>query len=159
MILSGTFAFNGPRMTVWELLQDPAVLAKALPGTKTLTQTSEDHYEGVMKVTVGPMTAAEFVVKVELRDKVEPEKFVMHIDGKGGVGFTSGTATIELEELPGPVTVMTYTSDVQIGGRMAGVGQRLLESVSKMMTKQALEALNKELQSRIDAELGSGDPE
>ena len=76
-------------------LQDPDVLAKALPGTKTLTKTSEDHYEGVMKVSVGPMTAAEFVVKVELKDKIEPEKFAMHIDGKGGVGFTSGIATIE----------------------------------------------------------------
>ena len=149
MILAGTFTFNGPRATVWELLQDPTVLAKALPGTKTLTRTSEDHYEGVMKVSVGPMTAAEFVVKVELKDKIEPERFAMHIDGKGGVGFTSGVATIELQELPGPVTVMNYTSDVQIGGRIAGVGQRLLESVGKMMTKQALDALNKELQGRI----------
>jgi len=149
MILSGTFTFNGPRATVWQLLQDPDVLAKALPGTKTLTKTSEDNYEGVMKVSVGPMTAAEFIVKVALKDKVEPERFAMHIDGKGGVGFTTGTATIELQEQPGPVTVMTYTSDVQIGGRIAGVGQRLLESVGKMMTKQALDALNKELQSRM----------
>ena len=149
MILSGTFTFNGPRATVWQLLQDPDVLAKALPGTKTLTKTSEDNYEGVMKVSVGPMTAAEFIVKVALKDKVEPERFAMHIDGKGGVGFTTGTATIELQEQPGPVTVMTYTSDVQIGGRIAGVGQRLLESVGKMMTKQALDALNKELQARM----------
>jgi carbon monoxide dehydrogenase subunit G len=95
------------------------------------------------------MTAAEFVVKVELKDKVAPEKFSMHIDGKGGVGFTKGTATIELREQPGPVTLMTYTSDVQIGGKIAGVGQRLLESVGKMMTKQALDALDKELQARL----------
>jgi uncharacterized protein len=149
MILTGTFTFNGPRTTVWELLQDPAVLAKALPGTKTLTRTRDDHYEGVMKVSVGPMTAAEFVVTVELKDKVAPEAFVMHIDGKGGVGFTTGTASIRLQELPGPVTVMDYSSDVQVGGRIAGVGQRLIESVGKMMTKQALDALNKELQARI----------
>jgi len=149
MILNGTFTFNDPRAAVWDLLQDPTVLAKALPGTKTLTRTSEDHYEGVMKVSVGPMTAAEFKVKVQLKDKIEPEKFAMHIDGKGGVGFTSGIATITLEEFPGPVTLMNYTSDVQIGGRIAGVGQRLLESVGKMMTKQALDALNHELQSRL----------
>jgi len=149
MILNGTFTFNGPRAAVWDLLQDPTVLAKALPGTKTLTRTSEDHYEGVMGVSVGPMTAAEFKVKEQLKDKIEPEKFAMHIDGKGGVGFTSGIATITLEELPGPVTLMNYTSDVQIGGRIAGVGQRLLESVGKMMTKQALDALNHELQSRL----------
>jgi len=95
------------------------------------------------------MSAAEFAISVELKDKVEPEKFAMVIDGKGGVGFTKGTATIVLEEQPGPVTVMTYTSDVQIGGKIAAVGQRLLESVGKMMTKQALEALNKELKARL----------
>jgi uncharacterized protein len=149
MILNGTFTFKGPRLVVWDLLQDPAVLAKALPGTKTLTKTADDHYEGVMKVSVGPMTAAEFTVIVELKDKVAPEKFSMHIDGKGGVGFTSGVATIALEELPGPLTVMTYSSDVQIGGRIAGLGQRLLESASKMMTRQALDALEKELQARL----------
>lgn len=149
MILSGTFTFEGPRTRVWEILQDPAVLAKALPGTKTLTQVGEDRYQGVMKVNVGPVNAAEFAMNVELKDKVPPEKFALVIDGKGGVGFTKGTATITLDEQPGPVTVMTYTSDVQVGGKIAAVGQRLLESVGKMMTKQALEALNKELQARL----------
>jgi uncharacterized protein len=150
MILSGTFTFEGPRARVWEILQDPAVLAKALPGTKTLTQVGEDKYQGVMKVSVGPVNAAEFAMSVELKDKVEPEKFSMVIDGKGGVGFTKGTASIALEEQPGPVTVMTYTSDVQVGGKIAAVGQRLLESVGKMMTRQALDALNKELKLRLE---------
>jgi carbon monoxide dehydrogenase subunit G len=149
MILSGTFTFEGPRARVWEILQDPAVLAKALPGTKTLTQVGEDKYQGVMKVSVGPVNAAEFAMSVELKDKVEPEKFSMVIDGKGGVGFTKGTASIVLEEQPGPVTVMTYSSDVQVGGKIAAVGQRLLESVGKMMTRQALDALNKELKLRL----------
>jgi len=149
MILTGTFTFDGPRAKVWEILQDPAVLAKALPGTRTLTQVAENRYEGVMKVSVGPMSAAEFAVNVELKDKVAPERFTMHIDGKGGLGFTKGTATIALQEQAGPVTVMTYSSDVQVGGKIAAVGQRLLESVGKMMTKQALESLNKELQARL----------
>ncbi len=149
MILSGTFTFDGPRDRVWDLLQDPDVLAKALPGTKTLTQVGDDRYQGVMKVSVGPVNAAEFAVNVELKDKVPPEKFAMTIDGKGAVGFTKGSATIDLAEQAGPVTVMTYTSDVQIGGRIAAVGQRLLESVGKMMARQALEALNNELKLRL----------
>src|SRR4030095_8022621 len=122
MILSGTFTFEGPRERVWEILHDPEVLAKALPGTKTLTQVGDDRYQGVMKVSVGPMSAAEFAISVELKDKIEPATFTMLIDGKGGVGFTKGTATIALDEQPGPVTVMTYTSDVQIGGKIAAVG-------------------------------------
>jgi hypothetical protein len=149
MILSGTFTFEGPRTRVWEVLQDPDVLAKALPGTKTLTKVGDDRYQGVMKVSIGPMSAAEFAITVDLKDKIEPESFAMVIDGKGAVGFTKGTATIVLEEQPGPVTVMSYTSDVQIGGKIAAVGQRLLESVGKMMTKQALESLNRELKARL----------
>ena len=149
MILNGTFTFEGPRTRVWDILQDPEVLAKALPGTKTLTRVGEDRYQGVMKVNVGPMSAAEFAVNVELKDKIAPERFAMQIDGKGAVVFTKGTAKIELEEQSGPVTLMTYTSDVQIGGKIAAVGQRLLESVGKMMTKQALDALNKELKQRL----------
>jgi carbon monoxide dehydrogenase subunit G len=152
MMLNGTFTFNGPRAKVWGILQDPAVLAKALPGTKTLTKVGDDRFEGVMKVSVGPMSAAEFAVNVELRDQVPPERFVMHIDGKGSVGFTKGTAIIELVEhngQPGPVTVMNYSSDMQIGGKIAALGQRLLESVGKMMTRQALEALDGELKARL----------
>lgn len=149
MILNGTFTFNGPRAKVWELLQDPVVLAKALPGTERLALTSEDHYQGVMKVSVGPVTAARFDVTVTLKDKVAPHTMAMQIEGKGPVGFTRGTASVVLEERSENKTEMQYASDVQIGGRIASVGQRLLESVSKMMMRQALEALERELASRL----------
>ena len=90
MNLSGTFGFAGPRATVWALLHDPAVLAKALPGTKTLTLAGPGRYEGAMKVSIGPLTAAEFAVVVTLTDETEPSHFAMQIDGKGGVGFARG---------------------------------------------------------------------
>lgn len=151
MTLSGSFTFGGPRAIVWDLLQDPAVLAKALPGTKTLTQASADRYEGTMKISVGPVTAAEFSVSVTLKDLVPPESFVMQIDGKGAVGFTRGSASVDLQEQPDGATLMTYSSDVLVGGRIAAVGQRLIESVAKMMIRQALDALNKELQARLQA--------
>ena len=151
MNLNGSFTFDGPRATVWDLLQDPAVLAKALPGAKTLTQTAPDRYEGTMKVSVGPVTAAEFAIAVTLADKVPPQRFTMEIEGKGAAGFTRGTASIDLQEQPGGGTVMHYSSNVQVGGRVAAVGQRLLESVGRMMMKQALEALNKALAARLQA--------
>ena len=151
MILSGTFRFNGPRQTVWDLLQDPDVLAKALPGTERLTMSGPDRYEGVMKVSIGPMTAAKFDVTVTLGDKQPPDRFTMQIDGKGAVGFARGTAAVSLQDQDGG-TAMDYTSDVQIGGRIASVGQRLIESVSRMMMRQALEALDRELRTRIDAD-------
>jgi carbon monoxide dehydrogenase subunit G len=149
MNLTGTFTFNGPRQKVWDLLQDPDVLAKALPGTERLTLAGPDRYEGVMKVSVGPMTAAKFDVTVTLGDKRPPERFTMQIDGKGGVGFAHGTASVELREQP-EGTEMHYASDVQIGGRIASVGQRLIESVSRMMMRQALESLDRELRTRMN---------
>ena len=152
MILNGTFTFNGPRQKVWDLLQDPDVLAKALPGTERLTMSGPDRYEGVMKVSVGPMTAAKFDVTVALGNKQPPERFTMQIDGKGSVGFARGTASVALQDQADGGTAMEYTSDVQIGGRIASVGQRLIESVSRMMMRQALESLDRELQSRIEAD-------
>jgi carbon monoxide dehydrogenase subunit G len=74
----------------------------------------------------------------------------MHIEGKGGVGFTRGTASVELAEQPENRTLMTYDSDVQVGGKIASVGQRLIESVGKMMMRQALDALARELRARLD---------
>jgi carbon monoxide dehydrogenase subunit G len=125
------------------------VLAKALPGTERLTLTGPDRYAGLMKVSVGPVTAATFDVAVALSDKVEPERFSLEIDGKGGVGFTKGAATIALAEQGPSETLMTYSSNVQVGGKIAAVGQRLIESVAKTMMSKALEALQRELQSRL----------
>jgi carbon monoxide dehydrogenase subunit G len=150
MNLNGTYTFDGPRAVVWDLLQDPVVLAKALPGTERLALTADDRFEGVMKVSVGPVTAAKFDVVVTLKDKIPPHMFAMQIDGKGAVGFTRGTANVELTEPAAGSTVMTYSSDVQVGGRIASVGQRLIESVGKMMMRQALDALARELRARLD---------
>jgi carbon monoxide dehydrogenase subunit G len=150
MNLNGSYTFAGPRSKVWDLLQDPDVLAKALPGTERLARTAEDRYEGVMKVSVGPVTAAKFDIVVVLGDKVEPERFTMQIDGKGAVGYTRGSASIALAD-HSDGTELTYSSNVQVGGKIAAVGQRLLESVGKMMMKQALEALQRELKTRLQA--------
>ena len=151
MTLDGTFTFGGPRALVWDLLQDPAVLAKVLPGTERLELTGPDQFRGVMKVSVGPVTAARFDVSVALTDKVAPDRFGLQIDGKGAVGHTRGTAKIELSEATADTTLMQYTSDVQIGGKIAALGQRLIESVGRKMMKEALDALELELRARLAA--------
>jgi hypothetical protein len=152
VIVEGSYDFPATRETVYDLLEDPHVLVKALPGAKSLVQTGDGTYEGVMSVGVGPVSAAAFDVRVELYDRLRPEKFAMRIDGKGGIGFTRGTATISLDEM-NDVTTMHYRADLQVGGRIAGVGQRLLDSASKTMTRQGLEALNRELQARVGSPL------
>jgi uncharacterized protein len=151
MNLNGTFTFGGPRAKVWDLLQDPDVLAKALPGTERLARVGDDRFEGVMKVSVGPMTAAKFDVVVVLGDKMPPEHFSMQIDGKGAVGYTRGTASVELSEETADTTRMQYASNVQVGGKIASLGQRLIESVSRMMMQQVLDGLEREIRARLQA--------
>jgi carbon monoxide dehydrogenase subunit G len=150
MILDGEHTFNGPRQTVWNLLQDPEVLAKAMPGARRLTRTGDGTYEGVIRIGVGPVTAAEWTLNVAIREPVEPESYIMQVDSKGALGFTRGTATVNLDEAEGG-TRMRYHADLSIGGKVASVGQRLLDQVARMMTKQGLDALNKELESRLAA--------
>jgi carbon monoxide dehydrogenase subunit G len=152
MNLNGTFTFNGPRERVWALLQDPAALAAALPGTERLTLAAPDRYEGVMKVSIGPLTAAAFDVIVTLTEKESPRHFSMNIDAKGSVGFSRGIASVDLQDQPDATTLMEYSSSVQVGGRIAAVGQRLVDSVASMMMRQALEALARQLTTAMTAD-------
>ena len=150
MIVEGTYTFTAPRQVVWDLLQDPEVLAKALPGARRLEKVDEDRFEGEMQVGVGPVSAAAFKMSVELSDKVVPEGFSMTVDSKGTIGFTRGTARVELAEHEDG-TLMTYRADLKVGGKIAGVGQRVLDSASRTMTRQGLDALNREVLTRLGA--------
>ena len=148
MIVEGTHTFPGPREVVWGMLLDPEVLAKTMPGSSTITRVAEDRYEGKMKVGVGPITAAEFDVVITLANAVPPERYAMLIEGRGRFGFTRGKAAVTLVP-DGGGTAMTYQADLQIGGKIAAVGQRLLDTVSRMMLRQGLEAMTAELERRL----------
>ncbi|CAN5724410.1 hypothetical protein BH23GEM6_BH23GEM6_22230 [soil metagenome] len=148
MLIQGTFLFNGPRELVWELLQDPDVLIKALPGAQKLERVEGNRYQGSMRVGVGPVTAAEWSVQVDLHDLSPPESYRMLIESRGPLGFTRGSASVELSSM-GAATEMDYRADLQVGGKVAGVGQRLLDQVARMLTKHGLDALSKELEARL----------
>ena len=145
MIIESEFRFNASRQAVYEGLQDPEILAQALPGTERLELVGECLYTGEMVVSVGPVTAARFDVSVELVDPVEPESFSMIVGGKGKVGFVEGKADVRLEDY-GEECLMIYRAELGIGGRVASVGQRLLDSVGKTMSNRGLKAVDKMLQ-------------
>jgi carbon monoxide dehydrogenase subunit G len=150
MIVDGEHVFAGPREVVWELLQDPEVLSKAMPGAARLALVGDGAYEGSIRVGVGPVTAAEWKLAVTLEDRVAPEHYVMQVDSKGPIGFTRGAATVDLAEADGGgSTRMRYHADLQVGGKVAGVGQRLIDQVAKMMTQRGLNALSGELERRL----------
>lgn len=150
MKISGDFTFEGPREEVWELLQDPDVLITALPGAKQLDKTGEDEYEAKLQVRVGPVNGV-FDTQIKLSDKQPPEQYTMQVDSSSPQGFANGSAVVTLTEQGPTTTLMNYDATLQVGGRLASVGQRMLDTVSKSLTRQSLEAMNQALQARLAA--------
>jgi len=153
MKLEGEFTFNGSRQEVWDLLQDPDILASSLPGAKNMQQTGDDEYQGEMVVKVGPLNGV-FTANIKLKDKVHPQSYTMLVESKGNVGFANGTAKIELTEKEEKSTLMKYTAELQVGGRLASVGQRMLDTVGRSLTRQGLEAMNNALKARMSSDSG-----
>jgi carbon monoxide dehydrogenase subunit G len=151
MKLAGEYLFDGPRDVVWELVRDPDVLATALPGTQSLEKVEENVYEGKMNVRIGPVTGL-FSGRLVVSNEVPPESCTLTVEGKGAPGFGKGSGDCKLIEQEDGKTLMTYEGELQVGGTIANVGQRLIESVANSMAKQAFESLNRSLQARLAGE-------
>lgn len=148
MKLQGEYIFDGPREEVWEIIRDPEVLATALPGTQSLEQVGENEYEGTMHVRIGPV-AGVFAGKIVVSDEMPPESCKLQVEGKGAPGFANGTGYVTLVEQGDDQTLLQYEGDMQVGGRIASVGQRLIDTASKSMIAQGLESLNNALKVRM----------
>ncbi|MFN8467932.1 MAG: SRPBCC domain-containing protein [Caldilineaceae bacterium] len=149
MRLEGTHLFAAPREAVWKALMDPAMLAGALPGWEQLVQTGENQYRAVMIVKVGPVQG-RFEGKILLEDIIVPESYLMKVDGQGAPGLMTGEGRLQLEEADGG-TLLRYGGDITVGGRIAGVGQRLIEHTAKSLTQQGLQALDVTIAARLAA--------
>jgi carbon monoxide dehydrogenase subunit G len=148
MKIDGEFTFQGSREKVWELLLDPQVIATVLPGTENLKQVNENEYQGDMQTKVGPISGV-FNGKVVLSNKVAPERYNMSIDAKGNAGFLKGSGLVQLIAQPDGTTLLKYEIEADVGGPIASVGQRLMETVGKGVARTGLESLNSALQVRL----------
>jgi len=155
MKVEGEYLFDVAPQEVWEGLLDPTVLAATMPGCEKLELTGEDQYEGTLNIKVGPVQG-KFQGKIQLEDIRVSEGYTVKVDGRGAPGFVKATATVELSA-EGNQTRLEYNGDAQVGGRIASVGQRLLDSSAKSIIKQSLEGLNETLKAR-SAAAASGDP-
>ena len=134
MKIEGSNEIPAPHDRVWSALLDPDMLAQAIPGCEKLEAIGADEYKAVLKVGVGPVKGT-FEGKVRLTDQEPPNRYKMAMEGSGGPGFVRGEAVMELLPIESGTRV-TYNADVQIGGLIASVGQRMLGGVSRMMLDQ-----------------------
>jgi carbon monoxide dehydrogenase subunit G len=135
MKIEGSYQIAMPRQKVWEAFLDPERLRQAIPGCEKLEPVGDDEYRTTMRVGVAAVKGT-FEGKVRLSDKQPPDSYRMAVEGSGGPGFLRGDAVMTLADAPGGGTTISYSADVQVGGLIAGVGQRMLGGVSKMMADQ-----------------------
>jgi len=133
--LSGEYTIAADRELVWELLNDPEILRQCIPGCEEIEATGEDAFTAKVTLKIGPVKA-KFGGSVVLSDKVYPESYRISGEGKGGIaGFASGGANVHKKEAENG-TILTYSVDAQIGGKIAQLGSRLINSTSKKLAAQ-----------------------
>ena len=153
MNVEGTYSFAATRDEVWASILDPEVLTKTLPGVQELKETGENEYWASMKIRIGPVQGV-FSGTVKLFDLEAPSSLHLVMDGKGAPGFVKGEGHLRLEE-DGHSTILKYAGEAQVGGRIASIGQRLMESSTKALINQSLDSLDTIITARVQgAELG-----
>ncbi|MGI8987991.1 MAG: SRPBCC family protein [Bryobacteraceae bacterium] len=137
MKISGSYRISLPRERAYALLQDPEVLAKCIPGCDELKESAPGEYEMKLKMAISSVQGM-FIGKVRIADQAPPDSFRLSVDGKGKVGFVKGEGLLTL--IPAEsATDVAYEGDVNVGGLIAGVGQRLIDSSAKFIIKKFFE--------------------
>ena len=131
MKLSGSYQINLEKQKVWESLNDPNILEKAIPGCEEFRKNSETEFTATATNKIGPFNAS-FTGDIELKDINAPNSYVIEGSGNSSVGFASGSAKVNLEDLNG-VTKLNYEVEANVGGKIAQVGSRLIDMTAKKM--------------------------
>ena len=131
MTMKGEATLPASKQTVWEKLNDPAVLKESIPGCQALEKTSDTSFSAPAKIKVGPVSAT-FKGNVELTDLDPPNGYKISGQGEGGVaGFAKGGARVALTDAPGGGTILGYDVEANVGGKLAQLGGRLIDGVAK----------------------------
>jgi carbon monoxide dehydrogenase subunit G len=133
MDMTGERRIAAPREKVWAALNDPEVLKAAIPGCESLERVGENELKATAAVKIGPI-AARFNGRVNLLDLDPPQSYRLVGEGQGGVaGFAKGGANVRLAEDGPGATVLAYTVQAQVGGKIAQLGARLIDATAKQM--------------------------
>jgi carbon monoxide dehydrogenase subunit G len=137
--IGGSSTLAVPLDRAYEMMQDPEVLAKAMPGCESLERIGPDEYRMKMKLAMASISGA-FEGKVRITDQQPPTSFKLVVEGTGKIGFMKGEGLLKLSPA-GEGTDVSYEGDVQVGGTIAAVGQRLIDVTAKMMIKRFFDKL------------------
>ncbi len=143
MKIAGSYALAIPQERAYEVLQDPIILAKCMPGCDRLDKIGDDLYAMKMKMLIASVSGL-FEGRVQIVDGSRPSAFKLIVEGKGKIGFMKGEGLLNLVPVEQGTDVQ-YTGEVHIGGTLASVGQRLVDSTSKMMIKRFFDKLASEV--------------
>lgn len=146
MKITGNRLMKGSRQEVWDIFQDPKALEKSFPGIDEFKEAGEDQWEATVTMGVAAIKGS-YSVKIGMSDKIEPSHYKLSIEGSGKPGWVKAEGLFDLEE-EGANTRVVYDLDAQVGGLVAGVGQRLLSGVAKMIFKQFFSNMEKQLAAR-----------
>ena len=141
MKITGSYTVPLPRDRAYSLLQDPVMLARCMPGTERLDKIGDDHYEMKMKMVIAAISGS-FDGKVRIADQNPPESFRLLVEGNGKIGFMKGDGLLTLTPQGDSATEVTFDGEVHIGGNIASVGQRLLDTTAKMLIKRFFSKFN-----------------
>ncbi len=147
MRIDGTITMPASPDKVWNVFNDPAVLQKATPGCKSLEAIGPDEYQAQLSLGVAAIKG-NYTGKIKLTDKQPPGHYRLVLEGSGAPGFVSGTGDMDFTA-QGDGTLVTYTWDVQVGGLIAGVGQRVLGGVGKLLIGQFFTAMQAEFKKGV----------
>jgi carbon monoxide dehydrogenase subunit G len=137
--ISGSYTLPLPRERAYQIMQDPEILARAIPGCESLEKIGPDEYRMKMKMALASLSGA-FEGKVRITEQTPPESFRLVVEGSGKIGFVKGDGLLKLSPVDGG-TEVSYDGEAQVGGTMAAVGQRLIDGTAKMMIKKFMENL------------------
>lgn len=136
MVIEGEERIGAPVETVWQALNDPEVLKDCIPGCESLEKKSDTEFAATVSLKIGPIKA-NFNGAVELTNLNPPHSYTISGEGKGGVaGFAKGGADVMLKADGADTTILTYKASADVGGKMAQLGSRLIQSTSKKLAGQ-----------------------
>ena len=157
MELKGKYSLKADREQVWTALNDPTILQQCIPGCETLTKASDTNFSASVVAKVGPVKA-KFTGEVELTELSPPSSYKISGEGKGGAaGFASGSADVKLEESDEGGTVLSYSVNAQVGGKLAQIGSRLIDSTAKKLSREFFDKFTELVDGGADPSLNASD--